>query len=95
MKRKSEVITFKVDDALLEELHKIPNRSAFIRNAILDALDSTCPLCQGTGILSLSQREHWNRFSRDHIVTECNDCHELHLVCEKPVKKPSKKKTDK
>ena len=93
MKRKSEVITFKVDDALLEELHKIPNRSAFIRNAVLAALESTCPLCQGTGILSPSQREHWDRFSRDHIVAECDDCHELHIVCEKPSGKPSKRKT--
>ncbi len=84
MKKKSDIITFKVDGALRDELKKIPNRSAFIRSAILAALDSTCPLCQGTGILTPSQQQHWSRFARDHMVTECDDCHELYLVCERP-----------
>lgn len=83
MKRKSDIITFKVDGALAEELAKVPNKSAFIRNAVLAALDSTCPLCQGTGILSPSQQKHWDDFSREHRVLECDDCHELHLVCER------------
>lgn len=84
MKKKSEIITFKVDASLMEVLKKIPNRSHFIRAAILQALDATCPLCQGTGILTPSQQEHWTRFARDHSLMECDDCHELHLVCAKP-----------
>ncbi|UCE25983.1 MAG: CopG family transcriptional regulator [Candidatus Zixiibacteriota bacterium] len=59
----------------------IPNRSSFIRAAVLAALDSTCPLCSGTGILSPSQRGHWDTFRKDHSVKKCSDCDELHLVC--------------
>ena len=81
MNKKSEIITFKVDESLMEALRTIPNRSDFIRNAVLAALDATCPLCRGTGILSPRQQEHWNKFARDHEIAECADCHELHLVC--------------
>ena len=79
--RKPEVVTFKVEASLLEAMKRIPNRSAFIRSAILGALESACPLCQGTGCLSPNQKEHWEAFAADHAVEECDDCHELHLVC--------------
>ena len=78
---KSEIITFKADESLSEALRGIPNRSEFIRAAVLAALDSVCPLCQGTGILSPEQKRHWTSFASDHSVQECRDCHELHLVC--------------
>lgn len=81
MKRKSEIITFKVDESLLEAMQGISNRSSFIRSAVLAALDSTCPLCSGSGILSPSQRGHWQKFLVDHTVEKCSDCEELHLVC--------------
>ena len=79
--RKSNIVTFKADATLVEALEGIPNRSEFIRDAILAALDSTCPLCGGTGILSPKQREHWDTFAEAHVLRECADCHELHLVC--------------
>lgn len=82
-KIKSEVVTFKVDDALMDAIKGIPNRSEFIRSAILNALDSVCPLCSGSGIMTLSQKEHWNSFQRDHRLEKCDDCHEFHIVCEK------------
>jgi hypothetical protein len=78
---KSEIITFKADRALLQAMQGLPNRSEFIRAAVLAALDSACPLCRGTGILSAQQRQHWSTFARSHTVQECNDCHEWHLVC--------------
>ena len=82
MKRhKDEIITFKADASLLEAMRGIPNRSAFIRSAILAALDSTCPLCQGTGVLTPEQHKHWEEFAVDHAVAECGECHELHVVC--------------
>ena len=82
MKRKSEIVTFKVDSDLSERLHGIPNKSDFIRAAVLMALDSSCPLCGGSGVLSPAQRNHWKDFSRDHKVRECNRCNEIYLVCE-------------
>jgi len=80
-KQKSEIVTFKADEQLLEAMKGIPNRSEFIRSAVLDALENTCPLCQGTGKLSPQQMEHWKRFAVDHTVKECGHCHEMHLVC--------------
>ncbi|MHB8079550.1 MAG: ribbon-helix-helix domain-containing protein [Candidatus Krumholzibacteriia bacterium] len=79
--QKSEIVTFKADRALLQAMQGLPNRSEFIRAAVLAALDSACPLCRGTGILSAQQREHWSTFARSHSVQECDDCHEWHLVC--------------
>ena len=79
--RQDEVITFKVDRDLMEKLEDIPNRSEFIRSALRRALDDVCPLCRGSGTLSPAQRRHWESFSRHHGVTECDDCHELRLIC--------------
>jgi len=78
---KPEVISFKADQSLLAAMEGIPNRSEFIRNAILAALDGVCPLCQGTGILSPQQKDHWQRFARHHQVRRCDSCQALHLVC--------------
>ncbi|MFH2057264.1 MAG: ribbon-helix-helix domain-containing protein [bacterium] len=83
MSRKSEIITFKADESLLEALQGIHNRSDFIRSAVLAALENSCPMCGGTGLLTPNQRRHWERFARSHELTECNQCHELHLVCER------------
>ncbi|MFO8064458.1 MAG: ribbon-helix-helix domain-containing protein [Spirochaetia bacterium] len=80
--KKEEVITFKVDESLAEAMAGIRNRSEFIRRAILTALDSSCPLCQGTGILTPSQQEHWQEFAHHHHVEQCDTCQEAHLVCD-------------
>jgi hypothetical protein len=80
-KPRLEVVTFKVDASLMEALKGIPNRSAFIRDSILAALENTCPLCRGVGFLNPDQKRHWESFARNHHVEECGDCHALHLVC--------------
>ena len=79
--RKQETITFKADETLREALDAVPNRSEFIRTAILRALDGACPLCHGTGRLTLEQLEHWRHFSENHKIAECANCHATHLVC--------------
>jgi hypothetical protein len=81
VKKKEEVITFKVDESLARAMDRVPNRSEFIRTAILSALDSVCPLCSGTGMLTPDQRRHWAAFARQHSVQECGSCHAFHLVC--------------
>ena len=80
-KQKECVITFKADTSLLEALRNIPNRSEFIRAAILSALDNHCPLCAGTGVLTPNQKKHWQTFAADHPLRECDECHEIRLVC--------------
>jgi hypothetical protein len=79
--RKQEIVTLKVDRALWEALQGVPNRSEFIRAAILVAMDSVCPLCKGTGILTPDQRRHWQQFAKNHPLQECHDCHAMHLIC--------------
>jgi metal-responsive CopG/Arc/MetJ family transcriptional regulator len=79
---KQEVISFKVDEDLAKVIREIPNRSEFIRKALLNALDNTCPLCRGTGIITPKQKIHWKEFSHHHRVEVCEDCHAVHLVCE-------------
>ena len=81
MKGKSEIITFKADPALSQAMAGVPNRSEFIREAILAALQNSCPLCSGTGVLTLEQKRHWETFSQRHAVVECSDCHATHLTC--------------
>jgi hypothetical protein len=67
----------------LQAMEGIPNRSEFIRNAVLSALESTCPLCRGTGILTPQQTRHWRDFTANHDIQTCTDCGESHLVCRK------------
>jgi uncharacterized protein YbaR (Trm112 family) len=81
MKRKTEVITFKADEALLEAMKGIENRSRFIREAVFAALDNACPLCRGSGILTVNQKRHWDAFAEEHPLRECTDCHEMYFVC--------------
>ena len=78
---KQQIITFKAEGALVEAMRDIPNRSEFIRSAILAALDGVCPLCHGTGVLNPHQQRHWEEFSRTHPLERCNDCKEDTLVC--------------
>jgi hypothetical protein len=82
-KAKQETITFKADESLLEVMKGIPNRSAFIRSAVLAALDGICPLCRGTGILTPEKKQHWAAIAETHSLEECEDCHEIVLVCDK------------
>jgi hypothetical protein len=81
-RKKQEIITFKVDEPLLAAMNGMANRSEFIRAAILSALDSVCPLCKGSGIMSPDQRKHWVEFAEHHALAECDDCHAVHLVCD-------------
>lgn len=79
---KQQIVTFKAEEALVEAMEDIPNRSEFIRSAILAALQGVCPLCHGTGVLSTHQQRHWKDFSRTHSFERCDECDEGKLVCE-------------
>lgn len=80
-RKKQEIITFKVDQSLSQKMLGVPNRSEFIRTAILAALENVCPLCSGAGVLSPDQRKHWDNFTESHPVVQCIQCRERHLVC--------------
>ena len=79
--KKQEIVTFKVDENLYKIIKEIPNRSEFIRSAIIAALGSVCPLCNGTGMLTPDQKQHWDKFSENHSVETCMECNERYIVC--------------
>ena len=81
-RKKEDVITFKADEQLRDAMKGIANRSDFIRNAILAALDNTCPLCGGSGKLSPYQMQHWRKFSEHHPLRECRNCNAMVLECD-------------
>lgn len=81
MKKKQSIVTFKVNEDFLAVIRDIPNRSEFIRAAIMAALENVCPLCGGTGLLTPKQKEHWESFSRDHTLKRCDDCQEIFIEC--------------
>jgi hypothetical protein len=85
---KQSIVTFKAEGSLMTALRGMPNRSAFIRAAVLAALENLCPLCRGTGILTPDQKTHWSTFAEDHAVQECGECHVWHLVCSHETDKP-------
>lgn len=80
--RKEEIITFKVDRDLAERMKGISNRSEFIRGAILAAMDNVCPLCVGTGVLSVRQAEYWEKFMQRHHMEIVAETGETRLVCD-------------
>ena len=79
--KKSAVITFKAEEELLAALEKIPNKSHFIRSAVLNALAESCPLCGGRGFLTPHQRKHWAEFSRTHTLHRCGKCDGFSIEC--------------
>ncbi len=79
---KTDLITFKVEPELARVINRMENRSEFIRQSILSSLAGTCPLCQGTGVLTVSQRDHWKEFAAHHHVRHCAKCDAVHLSCD-------------
>ncbi len=82
-KEKLDIITFKVPESLRDAMKGIPNRSEFIRAAVITALDNICPLCRGTGLIMPNQRPHWEEFANDHHFEECETCNAVHVVCDR------------
>lgn len=82
-KQKQEIITFKVPESLREALRGLPNRSEFIRTAVVTALENVCPLCKGAGVIMPHQKAHWDTFLLDHHVEECGTCDSVLLICDR------------
>lgn len=77
-----EIITFKIDKHLAKLMSGIENRSAFIRTALLSALEHLCPFCKGTGVLTPHRKGHWQDFSKQHALSNCGECDGVVSECE-------------
>lgn len=57
--QKTRNLSVKVESELADFLNSLPNRSEFIRFAIVDLLRMKCPLCAGTGVVRISIGTHF------------------------------------
>src|SRR4051794_17394231 len=71
---KTAVVAFKVETELAEILNRLPNKSAFIRKAIVNQLDMACPLCAGAGMLPKGLHDHFAPLISKLNAKPCEEC---------------------
>jgi hypothetical protein len=86
---KTAVVAFKVEKELAELLNKLPNKSAFIRDAIAAQMGMACPLCNGRGVVPRGVHNHYMKLLDQFRSSQCDGCgHELELPREAAVLTP-------
>jgi hypothetical protein len=71
---KSKIVAFKVEEDLAEFLNNLPNKSDFIRKAILSQFGMTCPLCTGSGVVPRGIHDHYKPIIGGHNQRPCEKC---------------------
>lgn len=71
---KSKIVAFKVEDDLAEFLNNLPNKSDFIRKAILAQFGMTCPLCDGSGVVPRGLHDHYKPVIQANTKRACDKC---------------------
>ena len=72
---KQTIVSFRVDGHLAEILDNLPDKSAFIRDAVLRRVHGVCPCCKGRGVLPCLIAE-WLRPRLPEVESvECTCCH--------------------
>jgi hypothetical protein len=71
---KSKIVAFKVEEDLAEFLNDLPNKSDFIRKAILSQFGMTCPLCSGSGVVPRGIHEHYKPVIAEQNRKPCEKC---------------------
>jgi hypothetical protein len=72
--QKSQIVAFKVEEELAEFLDKLPNKSEFIRRAILAQFGMTCPLCTGSGVVPRGIHDHFKPVIAGQNTRPCEKC---------------------
>jgi hypothetical protein len=72
--QKSQIVAFKVEEELAEFLDKLPNKSEFIRRAILAQFGMTCPLCAGSGVVPRGIHDHFKPVIGTENHRPCEKC---------------------
>jgi hypothetical protein len=63
-----------VEKELADLLNELPNKSAFIRKAIVAQLDMACPMCRGSGLLPKGLHDHFAPLIAQMSVRACAHC---------------------
>lgn len=71
---KSKIVAFKVEEDLADFLDNLPNKSDFIRKAVLAQFGMTCPLCTGTGVVPSGVHNHFKPVIAEHSARACEKC---------------------
>lgn len=71
---KTSVVAFKIESELAEILNQLPNKSAFIRKAIISQLDMACPLCNGSGAIPKGLHDHFQPLINNMTQRACDEC---------------------
>lgn len=71
---KSKIVAFKVEEELAEFLNDLPNKSDFIRKAILAQFGMTCPLCAGSGVTPRGVHDHYKPVIATQNKRPCEKC---------------------
>ena len=72
--QKKQIVAFKVEDELAQFLDALPNKSEFIRKAILAQFGMTCPLCSGTGVVDKGIHDHYEPVIAANNNRPCEKC---------------------
>ncbi|CAN5506804.1 hypothetical protein BH11PLA2_BH11PLA2_04160 [soil metagenome] len=71
---KSKIVAFKVEEDLADFLDALPNKSDFIRKAVLAQFGMTCPLCTGTGVTPRGVHDHFKPIIAKNAERPCEKC---------------------
>lgn len=71
---KPRLVAFKAEDSLADLLDRLPNKSEFIRRAILTQLGGTCPLCMGAGVVPTGIVQHFAPIIETNRTCHCCTC---------------------
>jgi hypothetical protein len=72
--RKNRTVAVKIDEDLATFLDRLPNKSEFIRQAILAQFGTTCPLCTGSGQVPSVIASHYLPVLTRHREKQCSKC---------------------
>lgn len=71
---KSRTVAVKVEEEIADFLDRLPNKSDFIRQAILAQFRMACPLCTGSGTVPRGLGDHFAPVVQRNRGKKCEKC---------------------